>query len=159
MPNLDGSPPKGFGCGYCGAGLVEEHPTLELSKSCIIYDFNQNEKRNTLTNPPLWCISMTDKWTPHHGLLAIKLAFSNGEGFTTRVAARDAVGLGCSSADIKAIIQTIDRAHFYKSMTSNYDASVWQDVYHVPHASRILYVKFTDNGSVTDFTLLSFKEK
>jgi hypothetical protein len=44
-------------------------------------------------------------------------------------------------------------------MTSNHDATVWQDVYHVPHAGGTLYVKFTDNGSVTGFTLLSFKEK
>jgi hypothetical protein len=43
-------------------------------------------------------------------------------------------------------------------MTSIYDASVWQDVYHVPHAGGTLYVKFTDNGG-SEFTLLSFKEK
>ncbi len=53
----------------------------------------------------------------------------------------------------------MDKTHFYKSMTSNYDVSVWQDVYHVPHVGGTLYVKFTDNGSVTQFTLLSFKEK
>jgi hypothetical protein len=43
-------------------------------------------------------------------------------------------------------------------MTSNYNASIWQDVYHVPHSGRTLYVKFTDNGG-SQFTLLSFKEK
>jgi motility quorum-sensing regulator / GCU-specific mRNA interferase toxin len=48
---------------------------------------------------------------------------------------------------------------FFKSMTSNYDVKVWQDVYHVPHVGGTLYVKFTDNGTVTEFTLLSFKEK
>jgi motility quorum-sensing regulator/GCU-specific mRNA interferase toxin len=104
-------------------------------------------------------VGMTDKWLPHHDLSAIKLAFSMGKGCTTGVAARDAAGLGYGSDDIKAIIQTIDKAHFYKSMTSNYNAAVWQDVYHVPHAGGTLYVKFTDNGSVIEFTLLSFKEK
>jgi motility quorum-sensing regulator / GCU-specific mRNA interferase toxin len=43
-------------------------------------------------------------------------------------------------------------------MTSNYDAKVWQDVYHVPHSNGTLYVKFTDNGG-PDFVLLSYKEK
>jgi motility quorum-sensing regulator / GCU-specific mRNA interferase toxin len=102
---------------------------------------------------------MTDKWMPHHDLAAIKLAFSKGKGLTTRVATQDATALGYGSDNIKAIIQTMDKAHFYKSMTSNYDATVWQDVYHVPHVGGTLYVKFTDNGSVTEFTLLSFKEK
>jgi motility quorum-sensing regulator/GCU-specific mRNA interferase toxin len=102
---------------------------------------------------------MIDKWMPRHDLAAVKLAFSKGKGFTTRIATQDATGLGYSSDDIKAIIQTMDKTHFYKSMTSNYDAAVWQDVYHVPHAGGTLYVKFTDNGSVTEFTLLSFKEK
>jgi hypothetical protein len=44
-------------------------------------------------------------------------------------------------------------------MTSHYDENVWQDVYHVPHVGGTLYVKFTDNASLTEFTLLSFKEK
>ena len=101
---------------------------------------------------------MTEKWMPHHDLEAIKLAFSKGSGLVTRAATQDAVELDYSSDEITAIIQTIVKGHFYKSMTSNYDASVWQDVYHVPHAGRTLYVKFTDNGG-TEFTLLSFKEK
>jgi motility quorum-sensing regulator / GCU-specific mRNA interferase toxin len=44
-------------------------------------------------------------------------------------------------------------------MTSNYDASVWQDVYHPAYNEMTLYVKFTDNGTLAEFTLLSFKEK
>jgi motility quorum-sensing regulator/GCU-specific mRNA interferase toxin len=102
---------------------------------------------------------MTEKSKPHHDLATIKLAFSMGKGLTTRIATQDATGLGYSSDDIKAIIQAIDKAHFYKSMTSNHDATVWQDVYHVPRAGGTLYVKFTDNGSVTGFTLLTFTEK
>jgi motility quorum-sensing regulator/GCU-specific mRNA interferase toxin len=102
---------------------------------------------------------MTDKWKPHHDLEAIKLAFSTGKGHYTGVATRDAVSLGLGTEEIAATIQTMEKGHFYKSMTSNYDAKVWQDVYHVPHAVGTLYVKFTDNGLLTEFTLLSFKEK
>ena len=101
---------------------------------------------------------MIDKRVSHHDLVAIKSAFSKGNGLVTRIATQDAAGLGYGWNEIAAIIQTIGKGHFYKSMTSNYDTSVWQDVYHVPHAGGTLYVKFTDNGG-TEFTLLSFKEK
>jgi motility quorum-sensing regulator/GCU-specific mRNA interferase toxin len=44
-------------------------------------------------------------------------------------------------------------------MTSYADNKVWQDVYNVPHdEGLILYVKFTSD-LVTEFKLLSFKEK
>jgi hypothetical protein len=101
---------------------------------------------------------MTDKWMPRHDLDAIKQAFSTGNGLVTRTATQDAAGLGYGSTEITAIIQAITKGHFYKSMTSNYNTSVWQDVYHVPHSGGTLYVKFTDNGG-SEFTLLSFKEK
>jgi hypothetical protein len=101
---------------------------------------------------------MTDKRAPHHDLDAMKQAFSTGNGLVTRIAIQDAAGLGYGSTEITTIIQTITEGPFYKSMTSNYNASVWQDVYHVPHSGRTLYVKFTDNGG-SQFTLLSFKEK
>jgi motility quorum-sensing regulator/GCU-specific mRNA interferase toxin len=104
-------------------------------------------------------LGMTDKSKPHHDLDAIKSAFSAGNGRFTGTAVRDAASLGLGSDDISAAIQTVEKGHFYKSMTSNYDSRIWQDVYHVPHAVGTLYVKFTDNGLITEFTLLSFKEK
>ena len=55
-------------------------------------------------------------------------------------------------------IQTIQREHFYKSMTAYTDSRLWQDVYHVPSPVGVLYVKFTADA-VTGFLLLSFKEK
>lgn len=57
-----------------------------------------------------------------------------------------------------AIIQTMETGHFYKSMTSNHDHTVWQDVYFVPSSAGELYVKFTSDA-VYEFRLLSFKEK
>ncbi len=56
------------------------------------------------------------------------------------------------------MIQSIERRHFQKSMTSYADHRVWQDVYHVPSEQGELYVKFTADA-VTEFLLLSFKEK
>ncbi len=52
----------------------------------------------------------------------------------------------------------MERRHFFKSMTSYRDNRVWQDVYHVPSKAGLLYVKFTADA-VTEFVLLSFKEK
>jgi len=102
---------------------------------------------------------MPEKRKPHFDLAGIKAAFSDASNLTaTRSALTDAAGLGHGSQEIVAIIKTITPAHFYKSMTSNYDAKVWQDVYHVPHANGTLYVKFTDNGG-PDFVLISYKEK
>ena len=43
-------------------------------------------------------------------------------------------------------------------MTSYADHTTWQDVYHVPSKEGLLYIKFTADV-VTDFLLLSFKEK
>jgi motility quorum-sensing regulator/GCU-specific mRNA interferase toxin len=102
---------------------------------------------------------MTEKRKPHHDLEAIKLAFSTSKGHYTGVATRDGASLGLGTEQIAAAIQTMEKGHFYKSMTSNNNAKIWQDVYHVPHAIGTLYVKFTDNGLLTEFTLLSFKEK
>lgn len=59
---------------------------------------------------------------------------------------------------VKAVFSTVERRHFYKSMTSFADHRVWQDVYHVPSEQGALYVKFTADA-VTEFLLLSFKEK
>jgi motility quorum-sensing regulator/GCU-specific mRNA interferase toxin len=46
--------------------------------------------------------------------------------------------------------------HFYKSMPSNQKPQYWEDVYHVPHNGKVLYIKLTADP---DLKLLSFKEK
>jgi hypothetical protein len=66
--------------------------------------------------------------------------------------------LGFSRADIANTIQAMRRTQFYKSMTSYGNHRIWQDVYHVPSEVGTLYVKFTADA-VTEFVLLSFKEK
>ena len=76
----------------------------------------------------------------------------------TFTAANDAADLGFGKPEIVATLQTVRPVHFYKSMTSHADYKVWQDVYHVPSAAGVLYVKFTAN-TVRLFKLLSFKEK
>jgi motility quorum-sensing regulator/GCU-specific mRNA interferase toxin len=102
---------------------------------------------------------VTDKKKPTYDLDAFKDAFSSVEKLNiTRVATRTASDLGFNLQDIVDVLQTMQRVHFYKSMTSDANYTVWQDVYHVPSDVGLLYVKFTAN-SITLFQLLSFKEK
>jgi motility quorum-sensing regulator/GCU-specific mRNA interferase toxin len=68
------------------------------------------------------------------------------------------LSLGFSRAGIAAVIQTIERPMFYKSMTTFADHRTWQDVYHVPANGLVLYVKFQADV-VTAFRVMSFKER
>jgi motility quorum-sensing regulator/GCU-specific mRNA interferase toxin len=102
---------------------------------------------------------MTEKRKPTYDLRAFKAACVDANRLkATTTALRGAASLGFSRVEIVATIQTMERTHFYKSMTSYGDHRVWQDVYHVPSAAGVLYVKFTADA-VTEFLLLSFKEK
>lgn len=102
---------------------------------------------------------MTEKRRPTYDLEAIKAAFSTVEGLSaTGSAIRGAAGLGFGRAEIVETIQTLQRKHFRKSMTSHANHRIWQDVYHAPSREGAIYVKFT-SGVVTEFLLLSFKAK
>ena len=63
--------------------------------------------------------------------------------------------MGLSDAQALQLIATLDRTRFYKSMTTEADHRIWQDVYHVPTPSGLAYVKFTlrDDGAI----VISFK--
>lgn len=72
-------------------------------------------------------------------------------------ALRDAIGLGLTRHDIVSVIQGLTTKEFYKSMTSERDHRIWQDVYHANFRGFAMYVKFTvdDEG----YFLISFKKK
>ena len=84
--------------------------------------------------------------------------FKNSDFKVTVTADKTARELGFNRNEIKKVISSMERKHFYKSMTSYANHKIWQDVYHVPYGNMILYVKFTQN-TISEFTLLSFKEK
>jgi len=99
-----------------------------------------------------------EKRNPTFDLEALQAAFSDANTLNrTTTAKRSATALGFNANDIVAIIQSIRRDHFYKSMTSHANHDMWQDVYFVPSSAGVLYVKFT--MSKDGFLLLSFKEK
>jgi motility quorum-sensing regulator/GCU-specific mRNA interferase toxin len=102
---------------------------------------------------------MTEKRKPTYDLGAIRHAFRTPSRLAaTTTAIRTAAALGFDRRDIVRTIQGLERRHFYKSMTSYADSSVWLDVYHAPSPVGLLYVKFVAD-TVTEFRLLSFKEK
>jgi motility quorum-sensing regulator/GCU-specific mRNA interferase toxin len=102
---------------------------------------------------------MSEKRKPTYDLEAFKAAFSTEDKLqVTGSAVKSAASIGFGRAEIVATIQTMQRSHFYKSMTAYADNRLWQDVYHVPSEEGTLYVKFTADA-VTEFLLLSFKEK
>jgi motility quorum-sensing regulator/GCU-specific mRNA interferase toxin len=101
-----------------------------------------------------------EKRKPTHDLERFKRVCGDADRLEmTAVAARSAQKLGFATADVARLIQTMDRRMFYKSMTSNADHRRWQDVYHVPvDRDLTIYLKFTDD-TVTEFFVLSFKER
>jgi len=102
---------------------------------------------------------MAEKRKPTYDLQAFKAVFSTVQRLAvTGAVLRSAAALGFGRSEIVETIQTMQREHFYKSMTSYADSQLWQDVYHVPSSVGLLYIKFTADV-LTEFLLLSFKEK
>ena len=101
-----------------------------------------------------------EKKTPHYSLARIKATFSSPATLRLTNSARvGARAVGLDLAGIVRVVQSIERKHFYKSMPSYADTTIWQDVYHVPEGKWILYVKFTVETNGKLFLLISFKEK
>ena len=100
-----------------------------------------------------------DKRRPHYDLVSIKAIFSTVDGLRITVTSLTfaTLELGLSEEGIVALVQSIERTHFYKSMTSIRDHRIWQDVYHLPFEARVLYVKFTTDE--TGYLLISLKDK
>ncbi len=85
-----------------------------------------------------------EKLKPTYDLTSIKAEFATVDGLRMTVSARNsAFGLGLTLAGVVALLQGITRRHFYKSMTSFADHTVWQDVYHVPYDDIVLYGETT----------------
>jgi motility quorum-sensing regulator / GCU-specific mRNA interferase toxin len=99
-----------------------------------------------------------EKKTPHYELSGFQREFSSPRALRmTRTASSQALALGMSMTDVVVMVQDMKRSHFFKAMTSHADATIWQDVYHVPWAGLLLYVKLTVDGAGR--LLLQLKEK
>ncbi|WP_157267813.1 type II toxin-antitoxin system MqsR family toxin [Azohydromonas aeria] len=96
-----------------------------------------------------------EKSTPHCKLSVVKALVQAGKVRTTRSAREGAVALGLDFDGMLAVVLTLQRADFYKSMTTHTDHHVWQDVYRPVTSVGAVYLKFT---VIDDVLIVSFKE-
>jgi len=99
-----------------------------------------------------------EKRRPQYNLLEIKkLVTLKGADAFTLTALTNARLMGLSASQAVTVILSLTAAMFYKSMTTHFDTSVWQDVYHAPTpVGRYAYIKLSlQDGAV----VIQFKEK
>jgi motility quorum-sensing regulator/GCU-specific mRNA interferase toxin len=74
-----------------------------------------------------------EKQTPHCDLAVIQAQVARlGPGAFTKTALDGGRDMGLTSREMLAVITGLTRRHFYKSMTTYADHSIWQDVYYSP---------------------------
>lgn len=100
-----------------------------------------------------------EKKKPHYLLSEVQqVVRARGENAFTATALTGAAALGLSSGQAVAVILGLTQKNFFKSMTTNVDHKIWQDVYHATlKAGLVAYIKVTlrENGTV----VIQFKEK
>ncbi len=89
-----------------------------------------------------------EKRTPHYSV-------EEGRVRSTASALAGAAALGLDFEAMLQVIKSLTSAEFYKSMTTNSDHRVWQDVYRPSTSVGEVYVKLT---VVAEVLIVSFKE-
>lgn len=100
-----------------------------------------------------------EKRTPHCKLSQVLKLISEEKYRLTGVALAGGAALDLDADGIMDVVRALPlNGTFYKSMTSNLDHRVWQDVYHttVAEGTVKVYLKLT---VVQDLLVVSFKEK
>ena len=100
-----------------------------------------------------------EKKKPHYLLSEVqRVVKDRGVNAFTATALTGAAALGLSSEQAVTVVLGLKQKDFYKSMTTNADHKIWQDVYHpVLKTGLVAYIKVTlrENGTV----VIQFKEK
>jgi len=96
-----------------------------------------------------------EKRTPHCNLPRIKQFVDEGKVRTTHSARVGAVALGLDYSGMLAVVMALKPTDFYKSMTTQADHTIWQDVYRPKTPVGDVYMKLT---VVDDLLIVSFKE-
>ena len=99
-----------------------------------------------------------EKRRPHHNLARVQAEVVRlGAAAFTKTALDGGRAMGLTSAEMLAVIASLSRRNFYKSMTSYADHRLWQDVYHAGTPVRKeAYIKITLCDAVL---VIQFKEK
>ena len=88
----------------------------------------------------------------------LAIVHASGVDAFTQTALHGAWDLGLTSEGAVAVVLGLRQINFYKSMTTQADHRIWQDVYHAALDSGLkVYIKLTlrENGIV----VIQFKEK
>lgn len=97
-----------------------------------------------------------EKLVPHYSLAEIQAQMTSAQAMNLTVSAHGGIrAVGMAQADALAVVQSLTRNDFYKSMTTHADHRVWQDVYHGEWNGIALYIKFQRAG---EYFVVSFKE-
>lgn len=99
-----------------------------------------------------------EKRSPHYSLAQVKdHVVRVGIDAFTMTARRNGFALGLTQTELIAAVLALTRRQFYKSMTSHYDQTLWQDVYHAQlPTGGMAYVKVSDPE--TGRPVIQFKE-
>ncbi len=101
---------------------------------------------------------MARRRQPHYPLKDVKAAFANPSRMNrTMTAAEGAEELGLDEQAVVGVIAALSPHDFDKSMPSDVNPAIWQDVYKPIVEDRELYVKFTLDAR-GELLLISFKE-
>ncbi len=97
-----------------------------------------------------------EKRTSHYLLSAIQEQMNCVETMNLTQSAQFGIrATGMTAVEALGVIQGLSRTNFYKSMTTNKNYRVWQDVYHGEWRGKRLYIKFQQVG---EYFVVSFKE-
>lgn len=98
-----------------------------------------------------------EKSNPHYVLREIQAQMLTVDSMNLTMSARSGIrDAGMTQAQALAVVASLKRTNFYKSMTTFANNKVWQDVYFGRHSDIELYVKFQ---RADDYFVISFKEK
>ncbi|HEX5338780.1 MAG TPA: type II toxin-antitoxin system MqsR family toxin [Gallionella sp.] len=98
-----------------------------------------------------------EKYKAHYDLEAVKaVVIARGIDAFTATAVRGIDEMGLSEADGLSVVLGLQRGMLFKSMTTNRDHRVWQDVYHAPCPNgKTAYIKLTMQAGAL---VIQFKE-
>ncbi|HOD16803.1 MAG TPA: type II toxin-antitoxin system MqsR family toxin [Spirochaetota bacterium] len=99
-----------------------------------------------------------DKFKAHYSLLRVKTLVKEGRYRITATAIKSAFeDFSLLSEELAEWVLRLEASDLYKSMTSRFDTTLWQDVYHKKIITRIAYIKLQILDDET--VIISFKEK
>ncbi|QBF25996.1 type II toxin-antitoxin system MqsR family toxin [Pseudomonas tructae] len=96
-----------------------------------------------------------EKGTPHCRLSKVRALLEAGRVRSTGSALADAAALGLDFDLMLEVVHALDSRDFHKSMTTQADHRIWQDVYRPSTCFGRVYLKLT---VIDDVPIVSFKE-